>query len=154
MITGLRIERNRKNTGDFTLTGTKAIRGVKPSFSGQFSQELMEKEDQLYRSRMQEILGEIDSVSDQLARNLNLNDLIKFKQLVQSFLKEATAQAYLINQERSFTRRGARSILVSIERVNLEVEEILSGFAARRSDPVEVLAALDKIRGLLVDLLA
>lgn len=154
MICGLRVERNRKNLRDFTLSGKKGTKEVKPSFRGEFSQELMEKEGHLYRTRMQEILGEIDGISDRLARNLNLNDLIKYKQLVQSFLKEATARAYLINQERSFTRRGARSILVSIERVNREVEEILSGFMARKNDPVEVLAALDKIRGLLVDLLA
>ncbi len=150
----MRVERNRKNPRNFTLSSTKGIKEVKPTFRGEFSQELMEKEDHLYRTRMQEILGEIDSISDRLARNLNLNDLIKYKQLVQRFLKEATARAYLVNQERSFTRRGARSILVSIERVNHEVEEILSGFTARRNEPVEVLAALDKIRGLLVDLLA
>lgn len=150
----MRIERNRKNPGDFTLSGKKGIREVTPSSRGEFSQDLVEKEDQFYTMRMQEFLQEIDSISDRLAKNLNLNDLIKYKQLVQSFLKEATARAYLVNQERSFTRRGARSILVSIEKINHEVEEILSGFTARRNEPVEVLAALDKIRGLLVDLLA
>ena len=87
-------------------------------------------------------------------QNLNLDDLISCKKLVQSFLKEATARAYLVNQERSFTRRGARSILVTVEKINHEVEEIVNGFATRRNDPVEILAALDKIRGLLVDLLA
>lgn len=151
---GLRIDHNRKNPGNITLSDKKGIREVKPSFHGEFSRDLAEKEDQFYNLRMHEILKKIDSITERLARNLNLNDLIKYKQLVQSFLKEATARAYLVNQERSFTRRGARSILVSVEKINQEVEEIVSGFATRKNEPVEILAALDKIRGLLVDLLA
>jgi uncharacterized protein YaaR (DUF327 family) len=150
----LRIDRHRKNTGNIAFSDKKDVRGVKPSMRGEFSRDLAEKEDQYYRSRMQEILKRIDTVSDRLARNLNLDDLISYKKLVQSFLKEATARAYLVNQERSFTRRGARSILVTVEKINHEVEEIVNGFATRRNDPVEILAALDKIRGLLVDLLA
>jgi uncharacterized protein YaaR (DUF327 family) len=154
VIVRLRIERNRKNLGDFTLSGQKAIQGTAPTARGEFFQDLAEKEDQFYRMRMQELLQEIDGVSERLARNLNLNDLIKYKQLVQNFLKEATARAYLINQERSFTRRGARSVLVSIAKINQEVEETLNSFASKRKEPVEILAALDKIRGMLVDLLA
>ncbi|MGE5543451.1 MAG: YaaR family protein [Bacillota bacterium] len=150
----MRIERNRKNHGNITLSEKKGVREVKPSLRGEFSRELSEKEDQHYSLRMQEILKKIDSVSDRLARNLNLNDLINYKQLVQSFLKEATARLYQVNQERSLTRRGARSILVSVEKINHEVETLVSEFATRKNDPVEILATLDKIRGLLVDLLA
>ncbi len=150
----MRIERNRKNHRDFTVSGKKETKQVKPSLRGEFAQDLIEKEDQFYRMRMQELLQEIDSISDKLGRNLNLNDLMKYKQLVQNFLKEATARAYLINQERSFARRGVRSYLVSIEKINREIDEILSGFVAQKKEPVEVLSALDKIRGLLVDLLA
>ena len=151
---GLRIERNRKNPGNISLSEKKGIKEIQPSFRGEFSRDLVEKEDQYYSLRMQEILKKIDGISDRLARNLNLNDLITYKQLVQSFLKEATARAYAVNQERSFTRRGARSILVSVEKINREVEMLVTEFAARKNDPMEILATLDKIRGLLVDLLA
>lgn len=151
---GLRIERNRKNPGNISLSEKKGIKEIQPSFRGEFSRDLVEKEDQYYSLRMQEILKKIDGISDRLARNLNLNDLITYKQLVQSFIKEATARAYAVNQERSFTRRGARSILVSVEKLNREVEMLVTEFAARKNDPMEILATLDKIRGLLVDLLA
>lgn|GEM_PF-215608 len=151
---GLRIERNRKNPGNISLSEKKGIKEIQPSFRGEFSRDLVEKEDQYYSLRMQEILKKIDGISDRLARNLNLNDLITYKQLVQSFIKEATARAYAVNQERSFTRRGARSILVSVEKINREVEMLVTEFAARKNDPMEILATLDKIRGLLVDLLA
>ncbi|NLW43652.1 MAG: YaaR family protein [Syntrophomonadaceae bacterium] len=150
----MRIDHHRKSTRNIDFPDKKDVRGVKPSMRGDFSRDLAEKEDQYYRSRMQEILKRIDTISDRLARNLSLEDLISYKKLVQSFLKEATARAYLVNQERSFTRRGARSILVTVEKINHEVEELVNGFTTRRNDPMEILAALDKIRGLLVDLLA
>ncbi|NLB17914.1 MAG: YaaR family protein [Syntrophomonadaceae bacterium] len=107
---------------------------------------MLEKEQNFYQMRMQELLQEIDGISDKLNKNLNINDLIKYKQLVQSFLKEATASAYLVKEQRSFSRRGARSVLISIETISREVEEVLHGFMTRRKEPMEVLATLDKIR--------
>jgi len=52
----LRIDRHRKNTGNIAFSDKKDVRGVKPSMRGEFSRDLAEKEDQYYRSRMQEIL--------------------------------------------------------------------------------------------------
>jgi len=150
----LRIERNRKTSRDFNLPSNTGIRGVQPASKGEFSQELLDKEQDFYQMRMQELLLKIDGISEKLSKNLNINDLIQYKQLVQSFLKEATASAYLVKEQRSFTRRGARSVLISIETINREVEEVLHGFITKRKEPMEVLAALDKIRGMMVDLLA
>ncbi|NLV16748.1 MAG: YaaR family protein [Syntrophomonadaceae bacterium] len=150
----MRIERNRKTSRDFNLPSNTGIRGVQPASKGEFSQELLDKEQDFYQMRMQELLLKIDGISEKLSKNLNINDLIQYKQLVQSFLKEATASAYLVKEQRSFTRRGARSVLISIETINREVEEVLHGFITKRKEPMEVLAALDKIRGMMVDLLA
>jgi uncharacterized protein YaaR (DUF327 family) len=148
----VKIERNRRNNGNL-IKFDKPVNEVASAHKSDFAQDLLEKERQSYHQRMQELLVDIDKCIKALADNLNLNDLMRYKKLVQSFLKEATACAYLVNKESSFTRRGARSILITVKMINQEVESLLREFANLKRDPMDVLETLDKIRGMLVDLL-
>ncbi|MGE5416987.1 MAG: YaaR family protein [Acidobacteriota bacterium] len=152
----VKIDRNRKNPGsmDISSFGKRDIRQMNPTEKAAFSQDLLEKENQLYQVRMKELLSKIDDITGKLANNLNLDDLIRYKKVVQQFLEEATARSYIISKERSFTRRGARSVLVSVKRINQEVEELMKEFLGKKKEPVDVLETLDKIRGMLVDLMA
>lgn len=43
--------------------------------------------------------------------------------------------------------------MISIATIDSEVEQLMEDFVRNRKEPVEVLAALDKIRGMLVDLM-
>lgn len=150
----VKIDCDRRSPGNLPLTGKGGAQKVKPGQKGSFGQELLEKEEEACWLRMKEILDEIDRVADRLSANLNLQDLVKYKRLVQGFLKEATSRLYIINRESRFTRRGARSILVSVEKVDQEVQALIEQFAGRTREPLEILETLDKIRGMLVDMLA
>lgn len=150
----VKIDRNRKSLGDFSRIGKRDVNEVVPGQKSSFASDLLEKEDQMCQMRMKEILAEIDKLGSKLSSSLNVDDLMKYKKLVQSFLKEATSRAYAVNRESSFTRRGARSVLVSIKKINQEVEDLLAGFIRGKKESFEVLETIDKIRGMLVDLLA
>lgn len=150
----VKIDRNRKSTGDFARIGKRDVNEVAPGQKSSFASDLLEKEDQMCQMRMKEILAEIDKLGSKLSSSLNVDDLMKYKKLVQNFLKEATSRAYAVNRESSFTRRGARSVLVSIKRINQEVEDLLTEFIRGKKESFEVLETIDKIRGMLVDLLA
>jgi uncharacterized protein YaaR (DUF327 family) len=101
---------------------------------------------------MQEILQQLDNVASRLHRSLSVSDLMLYKRLVKDFLKEASAQAYLLKQEQGRSRRG-RALLVTIQTVDQEIEKMLDDFIQGKPEPVEVLEGLDKIRGILVDLM-
>lgn len=150
----VKIDRNRKNPGDFSRIGKRDVNEVVPGQKSTFASDLIEKEDQLSQMRMKEILVEIDKLGSRLSSSMNLDDLMKYKKLVQNFLKEATARAYAVNRESSFSRRGARSVLVTIKNISKEIEEMLTEFARGKRDSFDVLETIDKIRGMLVDLLA
>ena len=101
---------------------------------------------------MGSILHEVDRVSERLKRSLTLHDLLLYKNRVKDFLKEAMARAYLLKQDVGLNRRG-RTILITIKTVDSEVDNLLNDFLNKKKDPVEILAAIDKIRGILVDLM-
>ena len=148
----MKIDRERDKINSFGTLGKRGVQGVKKSTGSSFEQELAQQRDAESQYRMQEILKEIDRLNDKLNRSLNVNDLMLYKKLVKQFLREATTRAYAVKQERGRNRRG-RSLLISIATIDSEIEKLIEDFVRERKEPVDVLITLDKIRGMLVDLM-
>jgi uncharacterized protein YaaR (DUF327 family) len=148
----MKIERERDKLNSFGFPGKKGIPEIKKSTASSFEQELTQRRDVESKYRMQELLQEIDRLNDKLNRTLSVQDLMLYKKMVKRFLQEATARAYVVRQERGRNRRG-RSLLISITTIDREVEQLIEDFVRERKEPVEVLATLDKIRGMLLDLM-
>ncbi|HBQ26013.1 MAG TPA: DUF327 domain-containing protein [Syntrophomonas sp.] len=148
----MKIDRERDKINSFGTLGKRGVQGVKKSTASSFEQELAQQRDAESQYRMQEILKEIDRLNDKLNRSLNVNDLMLYKKLVKQFLREATTRAYAVKQERGRNRRG-RSLLISIATIDSEIEKLIEDFVRERKEPVDVLITLDKIRGMLVDLM-
>lgn len=121
---------------------------------GRFEADLVKKQGELSEIRMQEILKEIDQVAARLAQSLTIADLMLFRRLIKDFLREATSRAFRIRKERGSLRRQGRSLLITIEETDREIEELIEGLIRCQDQPVGVLETLDKIRGMLVDLMA
>lgn len=117
-----------------------------------FEQELSQHRQDLNQERMYELIKEIELYEKTLKQNLSIDRILYYSKLVRAFLKEATSKAYLLQQERGFSRRG-RTMLITINRINLEVEKVIQEFIQAEKEPIEILAGIDKIRGLLVDLM-
>ncbi len=147
----MKIDRDKINS--FGTSGKSGVQGVKrTTASSSFEQELAQRRDAESQYRMQEILKEIDQLNEKLNRSLNVNDLMLYKKKVKQFLQEAIARAYAVKQERGRNRRG-RSLLISIATIDQEVENLIEDFVREPREPVDVLVTLDKIRGMLLDLM-
>jgi uncharacterized protein YaaR (DUF327 family) len=147
----VKIDRDQRRK-DYLLPVSKSNIPVQRKAETQFEQELHYQQAQTGRLRMQELLREIDQVNAQITRKLDLSNLMLFKKLVKDFLGEAAAQAYKIQKDKTRHRRG-RTMLITIQTVNEELDELITGFMNAQPEPVDILASLDKIRGMLVDLM-
>lgn len=148
----MKIDRDKKGLSNFTPLKKAEVHEVQRKASSNFEQELTFKQEGQAQFIMQELLGEIDKVNQRLSKSLTINDLMTYKKLVKNFLKEASNQAFLLDKHRGRSRRG-RSILVTIKTIDAEVEEMIDDFLKNKAAPTEVLEQLDKIRGMLVDLM-
>ncbi len=148
----MKIERDSKDIGSYTTLGKADVRGVNRGSESTFDQELTQRREAAGRYKMEEILKELERLGEKLNKNLNINDLMLYKKRVKNFLQEATTQAYLLKQERGRNRRG-RTMLTTIATIDSEVEQLLEDFIKKKKEPLEVLEMLDKIRGMLVDLM-
>lgn len=148
----LKIERDKNDLRRFGFSRSPEMREVARGANTSFEQELLAKKESELNFKMQEILARIDQINSRLKEHLTLNDLMLYKKLVKSFLQEAMSRAYLLKQERSRSRRG-RSILITITTIDREIEELINDFMLNKNDPMDILDKLDKIRGMLVDLM-
>ncbi|MGE5454254.1 MAG: YaaR family protein [Methylocystaceae bacterium] len=121
---------------------------------GQFESDLLNKHEEYSQARMKEMLQDIDRLAKRLVGNLNINDLMLYRRMIKDFMREATARAYRVRQQRGGLRRHGRSVLITIEEIDKEVEAMLSDLVNSQTQGVDILETLDKIRGMLVDLMA
>lgn len=148
----MKIEREKRDLNQYPSLEKTSFQGIKKGTPSSFERELAQRTAGESRYRMQEILQELDRLSEKLEKSLTINDLMLYKKMVKNFLREATTQAYLLKQERGRSRRG-RTMLITINVVDAEIEKLINDFIKQKKDPVDVLTLLDKIRGMLVDLM-
>ena len=147
----MRIDRKKKI--DAFKTGFSAgSQEVKRAAGSAFDQELTQQKQTESQTLMGAILKEVDRISERLKNTLSIHDLMQYKRLVKDFLKEASNHAYLLKQDMGSGRRG-RTILMTVKVVDKEIEELLTDFMKQRKGPLEILAEIDKIRGMLLDLM-
>ncbi|NLW91241.1 MAG: YaaR family protein [Syntrophomonadaceae bacterium] len=147
----MKIERDKSDLRNYTPSSKPVNHVMRKTGESPFDQEMNGRREAECQFRMQELLKEIDHLNERLNKNMTVNDLMLYKRLVKQFLQEAGARAYQIKQQRARNRRG-RSILVSIQTVDREIETLVNDFIDKKKDPFELLIALDKIRGMLVDM--
>lgn len=148
----MKIDRDKKGLSNYSSLKKAEIQGVRRGTSTSFGQELSQKQEEKSQYIMQELLGKIDKIALRLNRTLNINDLMTYRMLVKNFLKEASEQAYFLDRKRGRSRRG-RSILITIRTIDMEVEELVESFLQNETEPTHILEQIDKIRGMLVDLM-
>lgn len=150
----VRIDRNRRSSSDLRPAGERGSGSrVEKGTSSQFERDLLAKQDEFRRKRLQQLLEEIDDLAARLLESVSVGSLMSYRRAIRDFLREATASAFHLRQERGWSRRGGHSVLLTVQKMNAELEELLRDFAGRSSPPSDLLKTLDKIRGLLVDLM-
>jgi len=148
----VKIQRGDKRADGFIPIQNKHFAEVRHKQGSSFDQELNRRQTEFEQVRMQEILAEIDKINADLRKKLTLKDLMLYKKKVRDFLQVATACAYRLQKEKGRHRRG-RTLLLTIKTIDYEVEKMIADFVAQKNEPVDVLANLDKIRGMLLDCL-
>lgn len=148
----MRIDRDGKGVERLRNALGSNVYEVKKTSPAQFEQELRQHQEAEIRQIMGAILQEVDRISERLRHRLTVHDLLLYKSRVKDFLKEAGSRAYLLKQDVGANRRG-RTILITIKTIDAEVDNLLNEFMNKKQDAVDILAAIDKIRGLLVDLM-
>ena len=118
----------------------------------EFLDTLQEVQGQQVKDKLDELLSLIDEQGERLAKNRTFNELVKYKRMVQQFMKESVEQMYSLKEEYGGHRSGQHKVYTLVEKVDQSLEELTDLVLSEQADQLEVLDKLDEIRGMLVDL--
>ncbi len=87
-----------------------------------------------------------------LCRSMTLKDLKKYRQMVAEFLNMCISQGLCLTEERMPQRHGKTRLLSIIKTVNKKLIDLAEKLISEDKDPLQIIALVDEIRGLLLDL--
>ncbi len=117
-----------------------------------FGEQLQRIQSSFIHQKLESLFNDLDKQGRVLGETLNIKDLKKYKGLIQKFLDYAVNKMYRLNEQSGWDRKGRYKTLTIVETINKELENLTGMILAEQKDRILILAKLDEIRGLLIDL--
>lgn len=134
------------------LTGRPAASGGHTR-EANFSEALKDSETMRRREACANLLQQIDTQSEELKKSPTPVVIKRYRKLVQAFMKEALNQTYTLNQQTHWDRSGNRKVFTTVKKINAAMEELADNMLNKEKKQIDMVARLDEIRGMLVDLI-
>jgi uncharacterized protein YaaR (DUF327 family) len=119
-----------------------------------FSKHLSVAENIHLKNRMDLELDAIHEIGQRLSKNMSLSDLKEYRQRIAEFLKMCISQGFCFKEEKFPARYGRSKILSIVKTVNQKLINLAEELLSENRDSLKVMALVDEIRGLLLDLYA
>lgn len=103
----------------------------------------------------EQLEGELAAIEEQgrlLYQRRTLEDLRKYRQMVADFIRNCISQGLNLKQERHTTNFGRTKILSVLKTIDDKILSLAEQLIEENGDPLKILALVDEIRGLLLDL--
>lgn len=120
---------------------------------GAFRAKLIESQVVQANTRLDEQLRAIDQIGEQLGRSLSIADLKRYRQAISAFFKDALRMGTQVKTQMEWDSQAwEHRTLVTIEKVNHELDELTELVHAQEQDRLKILAKIGHIKGMLLDI--
>jgi len=106
-----------------------------------------------FKEKLKNLLERIDIQSQRLSERLDIGELKRYRTLVKEFLDISLKNSSQFHKEHTLDSRGRHRIFAIVKRVDEELENLTREVLRQQKDNLNVLAKLDDIRGMLLDIL-
>ena len=108
----------------------------------------------IQRQELVEFLHRLDAQGKKLTASLSLRDLANFKAMVKSFLRSTFGQSRSLQENSFWDYSGRPKVLAKVSKIDHTLEDLGRQILDEQTKPMDMLAKIDEIRGLIVDLFA
>ncbi len=142
--------------GKLKKSGEKrAAKGVSKDsvYEVNFLKELDTALEEQIKKSLDELIKELDEQAKILEKHRTFEELEKYKKMVRDFMDQAIKKIYSVKvSESSKIMIKRKKVFVLVERVNAELEDLTKKVLEKQTPTLDLLASLEKIKGLLVDM--
>lgn len=109
-------------------------------------------EEQVKRS-LDELISDLSEQAKVLEKHRTFEELDKYKKMVKAFMKQAISKIYAVKVSDSSKLMAKRKkVYVLVEKVDSELERLTKQVLDKNAQTLDLLATLEKIKGILVDM--
>ncbi|MBU0899675.1 YaaR family protein [bacterium] len=115
--------------------------------------EELKKVDSIERKKhLDQLLTSLDQQGKIFTEKPIYDNLLKYKELVVAFMKEAIGESYQTKEKISGRSFEKQKIYYIVEKINKNLEELTKKVLSEHHKILELAGKIDEIRGLLLDL--
>ncbi|HAV43672.1 TPA: DUF327 domain-containing protein [bacterium] len=144
-------ERGSKGEGKGKAHKVEGAEGVSTK-KVSFIEELYQTNDLKVKEVLDKVLGGIDEAAERFLEHPTYGNLLTYKGLVQRFMKIVIEKLYRVKERFGSKTTDQQKIYTVIEEVDKHLKELTDEVLSGQTDPLNLMAKLDDIRGMLVDL--
>ena len=118
-----------------------------------FLKELDDATEEQVKRSLDQLIEELSQQAKVLTEHRTFEELNKYKTLVKDFMKQAIQKIYNVKvSDSSKFMIKRKKVYIMVEMVDAELEKLTQKILNQHAETIEILSALDKIRGMLVDM--
>ncbi|HHW11833.1 MAG TPA: YaaR family protein [Firmicutes bacterium] len=99
-----------------------------------------------------QLLNRVDEAAKKLVNQPSMATLRSYRAAVRDFMKKAISGSYQMKGESRWDRRGNRRVFCVVQKINQALEELTTAVLEKNAETITLMAKIDEIRGLLIDL--
>ena len=104
--------------------------------------------------RLNLLMEEIVMQGDKIVKRMDVRDMKRYRTLIKEFMNEIVNRSHKFSRENFLDRRGRHRVYGIIRLVDEKLDELAQELVNEECDKISILAKVDKIRGLLLDIFA
>ena len=104
--------------------------------------------------RLNLMMQEITMQGDKIVKRIDVVDMRKYRSMIKEFMNEIVNRSHKFSRENFLDRRGRHRVYGIIRLVDEKLDELAQELVKEERDKLAILAKVDEIRGLLLDILA
>lgn len=104
--------------------------------------------------RLNLMMQEITMQGDKIVKRMDVTDMKKYRALIKEFMNEIVNRSHKFSRENFLDRRGRHRVYGIIRLVDEKLDELAQELVKEETDKIAILAKVDEIRGLLLDIFA
>lgn len=103
-------------------------------------------------NRLNSMMEEIVMQGDKLVKRMDITDMKKYRTLIKDFMNEIVNRTHKFSRENFLDRRGRHRVYGIIRQVDDKLDELARELIKDEKDGLSILARVDEIRGLILDI--
>lgn len=102
--------------------------------------------------RLNLMMEEIVMQGDKIVKRMDVRDMKRYRTLIKEFMNELVNRSHKFSRENFLDRRGRHRVYGIIRLVDEKLDELAQELVNEECDKIAILARVDEIRGLLLDI--